>query len=411
MSKVAWNKTPIDKKWLEKAYLEEKLSITQIAKDLGASGNVVHNRLKEYRIPRRSISDAKRLFDISKTELEKLYFKKRLSMFQIADYYGCTHGTIVGRFKQFGLKSRGHLGLTQPIIITKTRLKSLYHGSNLSVKQIAKELGRSKGGIERRIRKYGIKTRGNENRKHWKYEKKLFDGSLEDKAYMIGFRLGDLNASKTNQVVVVRGSTSREAQARLFESLFSSYGGVSSSLARRGTIEQYAFLDRSFDFLLPKHDVIETWIVDCSRCFLAFFAGYFDAEGSVTIHRGASSRFGGFEVQSYDRQIILQSWKKLCLLGVECPKPTLARPAGYVNKNGIRSNGDTWRLSIFSKKAVWQLLQWFKHLMKHEDKLRKLKVVEENIMQRNKLGRGRRVIDLSIPELPLHVHSGTHAWS
>lgn len=406
MSRVAWNKTPIDKKRLEKAYLEEKLSIAQTARDLGISGNVVHNRLKEYGIPRRSISDAKRVFDISKTELEKLYFKKRWSMFQIADYYGCTHGTIVNRFKKFGLKSRGHLGLTPPIKLTKVQLEKLYHEKNLSVKQIALKLKRSKGGIERKIRHYEIKTRGSDSRKHWKYKKNPFDGPLEEKAYMVGFRLGDLNVSRTNQVVVVRCSTSREAQAKLFESLFSSYGGVNSSLARRGTIEQYAFLDRSFDFLLPKQDLIEPWIVDCPRCFLAFFAGYFDAEGSVTIYnRGDRSRFSGFEIQSYDRQVILQSWKKLCLLGVGCPKPTMARPAGYINKNGIRNNGDTWRLSIFSKKGVWQLLHWFKYLMKHGDKLRRLKAVEKNIIQRNKLRRGGKIIDLSIPNLPLHTHS------
>lgn len=187
MLKVVWNKIPIAKKWLEKTYLRDRLSVAQISRDLGVSGNVVHNRLREYGIPRRSISDAKRLFNISKPELERLYFKKKWSMFQIADYFGCTHGTVVNWFERFGLKSRGNLGLRLPITVSKAELEKLYHRGNLSIKQIAFQLGRSKGGVERKLRQYGIKTRGNERRKHWKYEKKSFNGALEEKAYMIGF--------------------------------------------------------------------------------------------------------------------------------------------------------------------------------------------------------------------------------
>ena len=62
-------------------------------------------------------------FEINKEDLEDLYFKKKWSMFQIADFYGCTHGTIVSRFKKFGLKSRGCLGLRKPIKLTKNELK------------------------------------------------------------------------------------------------------------------------------------------------------------------------------------------------------------------------------------------------------------------------------------------------
>lgn len=84
---------------------------------------------------------AKMNFFISQEKMEKLYFKQKWSMFQIADFYGCTHGTIVERFKRYGLKSRGHLGITPPLLISKAQLVQWYEKDELSIKQIAEKLG------------------------------------------------------------------------------------------------------------------------------------------------------------------------------------------------------------------------------------------------------------------------------
>ena len=407
MPKTAWNRTPIDRGWLKRAYLRNRLPISQIARKLGVSGKVVHNRLREYGIPIRSVSEAKTQFHLTQKELEELYFRKQWSMFQIADFYGCSHGIIVHRFKKFGLRSRGQLGLTPPISISKKELKRLYYNENFSLKQIAKRLGRSKGGVERRLSRYGIKTRGNKHRKHWKYEKKPFDGSREEKAYMIGFRLGDLNVTKTNQVVVVRGSTTKPAQAELIKQLFKPHGGVKTARALRGTIEQYAFLDRSFDFMLPKQDAIEPWINSCPRCFLAFFSGYFDAEGCVLLRKSKSGDFGGFEIQTYDKNIIFQSWNNFHQLCVDCPQPSLSKPAGYINSNGVRNNCDSWRLSIYAKASVWRLINFMKYFMKHQDKALRLRQLEQNIIERNISRKGGKIINLAVPSIPLHSHT-TH---
>lgn len=402
MPKVPWNKIKIDKNWLGKAYLTDKLSISQIANIIGVNGGTIHRRLREYSIPTRSISEAKSLFNITEDKLCELYFKKEWSMFQIADYYGCNHVTIVNQFKKFGLISRGNLGLTPPIKITKEKLNHLYHNKNMSVKQIAKQLGRSLGGVERRMTKYEIKTRSLRNRKHWKYRKKSFNGCSDEKAYMIGFRLGDLNVYKTNQVVVVRGSTTKIAQVKLIEGLFKKYGGVKTTVAKRGTYEQCVYLNRSFDFLIPKQDKIEGWIKKCPKCFLAFFTGYFDAEGHISIKKKEKSV--SFEIQSYDKTIIFNSHKNLVSLGILCPFPLLNKPAGYKNSDGRKNNGDLWRLGINSKQSVWQLSCWIKNFMRHKDKLKKLSKVKKSIKDRNFPGKGRKVINLSIPKLPNHLH-------
>lgn len=83
--------------------------------------------------------------------------------------------------KKYGIKSRGRLGLTKPIKISKEKLEYLYHDRKLSAVKIAKILHRSKGG-------YVAK-------------------------------------------------------------------------AKRGTFEIVAHLNKTFSFLLPKQDNIETWIL------------------------------------------------------------------------------------------------------------------------------------------------------
>jgi len=324
-------------------------------------------------------------------------------MFQIADYYGCTHGTIVDRFKRFNLRSRGCLGLRRPINISKEKLDLLYTRP-LSAKQIGHKFGFSKSGIEKKLKQFHIKTRGNLHKIQRKYKKFPFSGSLEEKSYLIGFRLGDLNVYHTNQVVVVRGSTTKPAQVKLIIGLFKSYGGIQTTMAKRGTLEQCAYLDRSFDFLLPKHDKIEHWIKTCPRCFLSFFAGYFDAEGCITIHKNHSSNYSGFEIQSYDKNLLCESWQRLKKLNVNSPKPAISQYAGYINKNGYMNNQDTWRVSIFAKKSVWQLLGYFEVLLRHGDKRKKLIQVKNNIIARNKMRRGRKVIKLTTIQLPQHNH-------
>jgi hypothetical protein len=346
-------------------------------------------------------------FVISQEELSDLYFHKKWSMFQIAKHYGCTHGTIVGRFKQYSLKSRGYLGLRPPICINKSQLNDLYTHKVMSVEQIASKLNCSKGGVERRLNKYKIPLRGNAHRKPLKYTKQPFNGSLEDKAYLIGFRLGDLNVNSTKQVVVVRGSTTITAQRDLIINLFNKYGGVNSVLAKRGSYEQYIFLDHSFDFLLPKHDQIEGWIASCPRCFLSFFAGYFDAEGCITLHKCKSGPFAGFEIQTYDRKILDKSWVILNKMGIMSPRILMSKQAGYIDSRGVISNGDTWRLAIFRKQSVWQLAHYLRHLLKHKNKIDKLSEVINNIRNRNIKGKGRRIINLTIPVMPLHIHLST----
>ena len=400
-----WNKINIPKDILGDLYENQGLSIAKIALELGCSTTPIHRLLREYQIRIRIISEAKEKFKISKQELKNLYLKQKLSTEQIAQRYDCSHATIVNRMKKYGIKSRGHLGLTRPIRISKEKLEYLYYTRRLSLVKIAKILHCSASGLERKMKNFKIKTRPISQRA-CKHKKKNFDGSLTEKAYMIGFRLGDLNVCKSKNVIVVRCSSTKRAQISLIKNLFSPYGGISTSKAKRGTYEIYVFLDQSFKFLLPKEDKISNWIIKSNKYFLAFFAGYSDAEGSLYLHKTEGKRmrlFAVFELNSYDKNILQQlrqGLKKINIdsmpLFISSPKGT---PCGSRSGKKYFSNGDAWCFVIARKALLWRLIHFWKKYSRHKDKKRAINKARENLIFRNQLPYCRK-IDLTIPKMP-----------
>lgn len=293
-------------------------------------------------------------------------------MDQIAQIFRCNHVTIVNRFKEYGWESRGRLGLRPPICISKEDLLSLYDLQKLSTNSIARIIGCSEGGVERKMGKFNIQRRGTERRIASKYKNKRdFDGSPTRKAYIIGFRLGDLNIQQTNQVIVARCSTTILAQVDLIRDLFVNFGGVHVAIAKRGTFEIDCFLNRSFDFLLKKWRRIPKWISTDKDCFLSFLSGYVDAEGHIDIKRK------GVQVQTQEKGIIFDSWRLLNRFGIICNKPLLSRKAGHVDKRGTKNNKDCWRLSLYKRSEFIKFLNVYLRNVIHSDKRK----AAENIAQ------------------------------
>lgn len=283
-------------------------------------------------------------------------------MKEIGGFFDCNHVTIVNRFKEYGLKSRGHLGLTKPVNLSKSGLIYLYDQKQLSVEKIARIIGRSKGAIERKIKKYGVKTRGTANRIPYKYRKVDFDGSRSNQAYIIGFRLGDLNVYLRKQTIMVRCSTTIYAQIQLIRNLFKKYGGVHVSRAKRGTYEINCFLNQSFNFLVPKHRKIPAWIQNKKEYFFSFWTGYVDAEGYIDTKRR------GFQVQTQQKEIIFDSYKCLNRYEISCNCPRLSRKAGSISKAGVRNNEDCWRINLYKRNEVEKFIFDYVELSKHAHK-------------------------------------------
>lgn len=324
------------------------------------------------------------IFPISKSELINLYFKKQLSMFQIAGKLGCTHSAIVYKFKKFNLKSRGHLGLTKPIKLTKQGFEYLYYQKRLSLKKIANMVHCSESGLERRFKNYNLVSRENRNRA-CKYKKKNFSGNLIEKAYLIGFRLGDLNIMKRVSVIQVRCSTTHMAQTKLIKGLFAPYTTPHTWKAKRGTTEIVCLVNKSFDFLLPKEDKIPQWILNKKDTFWSFFAGYTDAEGCFYLRKPAKNRKvwgSGFEIQSQQKGIITSLWKSMPLNKIISPSPRISRKAGSIDKRGIKNNKDMWRFSINRKESLNNFIDFIYPYLKHQEKIKTIAKIKNNLKLR-----------------------------
>lgn len=380
-------KINLPKEKLKALYISKKLSISQISRIFGCSVNPVHRALKEYKIPIRTISQAKRKVNISKKELERLYLQKKLSTGEISKILDCTHVTVLNRLKEFKIKSRTKLGTRKPVRIAKEELNRLYHQEKLTQKQIAKKFGHAPYGIQRWMKIYGIKSR-DYSEANTKYPKYNFSGNLIEKAYMIGFRLGDLNVMRVKNLIQVRVSSTIPAQTQLFTDLFSNYGHVHiHHFVREKTgkkiIDATCLLNKSFKFLLPKEDKMPTWILNSKKYFLAFFAGYSDAEGSFYFKKPLNKiPCGVFTIQSYDKEIITSSAQMLGRIGISCYGPILAQKAGYVDKRGIRRNGDCWRFDVIKKRDLWKFTNLVEPLIRHQNKLNKVKDIKRNLIMR-----------------------------
>lgn len=324
---------------------------------------------------------------ITEVQLRKLYLKSKLSTSAIAKIYGCNHVTILNYLKKYNISRRSKLGNRRAIKIKREILDNLYHNKKMTQKQIAHKFGYSRYGIQRWMKIYNIKSRSF-SEANTKYPKFDFDGGLNEKAYLIGFRLGDLNVYKVHNLIQVRCSTTIDAQAILINDLFKKYGNVHIWKATRGTLEIIVLLNQSFEFLLSKRDLIENWIIDNKKYFLSFLAGYADAEGSYYLRKPyyefAKCDWGVFEIQTYDKNIICSIFgylKKLKIQG----SFSRSRKAGHVDKRGVKSNKDCWRITIVKKQSLWNFIKLIESYHKHKNKIKELGKVKDNLIKRQSL--------------------------
>lgn len=385
-----WNRINISKSKLQELYTNQSLSIAKVANIFKCSTGPVHRSLREYRIPIRNLSEACTKITISKEQLRKWYFGEKMSMFEIANRLGCSRPLVVLKFRKFKLKSRGHLGMTKPIKLTKKSFRYLYYRRQLSLKKIARMTHCSEGGIERRFKNYNLESRGMKNRT-CKYKKVDFSGNIIEKAHLIGFRLGDLNVINGVSIIVVRCSSTVPAQIRLIRSLFSKYTTPKTTayIERKFKIPAtniVCHVNRSFDFLLPKEDRIPSWIFNKSETFLSFFAGYADAEGCFFLKKPKKCRgtwTSGFEIGTQQKRIIYELWRGLRRFDIYSPAPKISVHAGHISNQGSKNNKDVWHFTISRKSSVWKLLCLLRPYIKHQNKIRKIKELEANIISRN----------------------------
>lgn len=264
--------------------------------------------------------------------------------------------------------------------ISKQRLINLYHKKKLSPYKIGQLLGCCFSTISNRLKEYKIplKTKA---QAQMKYGKKNFSGDKIEKAYLIGFRIGDLNAymrGKKSETIVVRCHSTDENQIKLMKYLFSKYGQVTVSKSKYGS-HINCFLNKSFLFLLIKNDNVETWIIKNHKYSSAFAAGYIDAEGNFILNQGRAR----FKVDSYDKKIL--KWMHEWLIDNKInSKFRLIAKKGESRGNGIVFNDNLWRVNVNDKFSMLKFINLIYPHIKHKKRKKDILLMKKNINKRIK---------------------------
>jgi len=319
----------------------------------------------------------KKIIIITKKDLYKLYRTDRKSALIIAKIYNCHHRAIYDKLRKFKIPIRSNYK------IPKKELLNLYYKKNKSPYFIGKIYGCSFSTITNRLKKYNIPKKSH-SLARMRYKKFNFSNNNIKKAYLIGFRLGDLRVYKTNknaETVIVQCHTTCNDQIRLIDKLFMKYGKVTLTPLKDGSTDINCFLNRTFNFLLPKNDNIKDWICSNKKSFCSFMAGYTDAEGNFIINQGRAR----FKIDSYDKNILkkIHCWlnnyniiSKFRRIG----KKGEMRPEGYV------FNKDLWRLNINEANSLFKFINLIKPFISHRKRLKDINICIKNIIKRKKLG-------------------------
>ncbi len=319
---------------------------------------------------------------ISKVDLRNLYLNKKLTTYDIAKFYDCSQGTVWKRLKEFNIKTRSSWN---KVDLSKTKLRNLYIRNRLSTWQIEKRLKISRGTIYRKLVEYNIQIR-NRAQSHFIYPRKNFNGNKTEKAYLIGFAIGDLRVRKvcknSETIHIDCGSTKKE-QIKLISDLFKPYGRVWISKPNRiKAVQIECSVNDSFGFLIEKRKSLDYWILANKRYFFSFLAGFTDAEGCISINKKQNQAY--YSLGNYNKNLLSQIRECLIRNKIRCSKLTESKTKGKLCFGKYFHNENYWQFGIYSKGSLLALFDLIGSFLKHSEKKKDMRIAKENIKLRNK---------------------------
>lgn len=319
---------------------------------------------------------------IDRKELSRLYEKEKMTSYEIAGIYNCCQATVWKKLSQYGIQClpNGRRSITIP----ELELKDFYIKKRFSSRKIAQFYNCAYSTIDNRIQKYGLLTR-NIAEAHIIYTRENFSGDNAMKAYLIGFAIGDLRVrkkGKNSETINVDCGSTKKAQIDLIHTLFKPYGRVwISKPGKRGVTQIECFLNESFDFLLKRRILIDSWISKNKKYFLNFLAGFSDAEGSIFISKNKAI----LSLGNYNHKLLGQIRNKLKKFDIKIGNIICDHLKGYRGKEGYSRKADYYHFACTQKASLKKLLYMLKPFLKHADKKNALEVALNNIKVRNKL--------------------------
>lgn len=341
--------------------------------------------------------------NLPEEELRELYVNQGLTMTEIAERFGVGASSVRRRLDEMGVVSRARGPKGSRILphheLTEADLREMYLEQKLSIPQIAEMSGWGRETVRLRMIEYGIPIRSFSAAhvvQHGTYDEfRDFDGDTVERSYMLGFRLGDLHVRyqhEHSEVIRLACTSSKPEQIALIETVYGRYGhvmrGVDWRVSLRGLLKCEKIeisLNQSFDFLLEHPDEIHPWILADHHIFLSFLAGFTDAEGSfhVTTRKGAIPH-GRFSLKNTDKRILEQCREKLISLDIACSNMNKVYDEGrQTSKRGVFANKALWEFSIEQKESLLRLIDLISPYLLHGKRRRDMNRVRENVEWRN----------------------------
>ncbi len=383
VSNLEWPPNEAD---LRRLYVEERLSAAKIALAYGrktanrrSAAELVMYYLKKYGIERRDRVEELR----KQTKSTVDAWSARYPYDESASHdMSAEEGAVLELLRVPNL-SIEHLNELAKKRVDAV-MRRLYHERRLSENDISHLIGNKTGGyVAWLFGLLGIPTRDFEEaritaigEKVRIYERKPFDGTDEDKAYMLGLKHGDLHAYVPfGEAVRVSTSTTHPALSDLFAQLFSPYGHVSKYPRYKKDTNTYewnlqAILDKSFGFLLESRDECREWVIRKDTTILSYLAGLMDAEGNIRIY--PNPRTIGIIVSIWNTDTGLIEFANKCLkkLGYRPMRPYLdKRKGGKSSGFQIERKKDYWRLQLGRFDEAQSLLR--RVPLRHREKVEK----------------------------------------
>lgn len=368
---------PIKKPKLKELYSHRKISAAKIAKIYGCDKSTVLRKLRKFGI---KVRPPKLPLEIDKKVLHDLYVGKGLSIYKIAKKFDCSSAAILFYLRRYKIKTRK----LKRIYLRKKDLETLYLKEKLSLSKIARKHNCNPVTILNKLRRYKIPLRKSYDWISFVYPKHDFSDNKLEKAYMIGFRSGDLAVDPNyKNAIIIKSTITKGEQLSLIKKVFGKYGNTwFSKPDKYGRIQMSVSLNKSFNFLIEKPIKMPGWILNNNRCFYSFLGGYVDAEGNI----GVYSNRARLRIGSYDYGILSDIYEKLNSQGI----------IAKLNLEKSNPNGEFWRVDVNEKRSLEKLLNTLKNSIKHQRRHHNLEIALKNIEERSKGDKIRqRISDIS----------------
>lgn len=268
------------------------------------------------------------------------------------------------------------------ILIPESELRYLYEDKRWSPAKIAEKFNCTSITVRSRLIESGIPLK-TKSAAQTKYPKHDFSGTDLEKAYILGFRYGDLNVYQpagASETIVVRSHSTHAVQGSLFKSLFERYGTITVHTTERST-QMNCYLNSTFAFLLTKYPPeMRSWLSSSDALFWAFAAGYSDAEGTFGLNQGK----GRFKIDAYDFAILSDLHTFFIKYGIRSKFRIIAKKGE--NDYGWIWKEDLWRLSVNEALSLETLIRNLGPFSLHEKRVKDANMVLQNIATRRKHG-------------------------